>query len=121
MKKNKKIIWLDNPETHDFPAAADYLDLHFTKRKVDKLIKELKNATNVKKKAKDILRASQLPMLPKNNIHVSKNLKKVKNGGKLSPILLVRNENRLIIGDGYHRICAIYYLSEDFEIPCRIV
>ena len=39
----------------------------------------------------------------------------------LSPILLVRSENKLIIADGYHRLCAIYYLSEDLEVPCRIV
>ena len=75
----------------------------------------------IKKKAKDILRASQLPRLHKKNIHVKNNLKKVKKGKLMSPVLLVRGENKLIIADGYHRVCAIYYLSEDLEIPCRIV
>jgi disulfide oxidoreductase YuzD len=73
----------------------------------------------IKKKSKDILRASNLPLLPKDNIHVKENLKKVNKGKKLSPILLVR-DSKLIIADGYHRVCAIYYLSEDLEVPCRI-
>jgi hypothetical protein len=117
-----KVIWLDDPEDHDFPAASDYLDLHFSKQKVEKIIKDLRETDTIKKKAKDILRASRLPMLPKDNIHVKKNLKKIKNGEKLSPVLLVRGENRLIIADGYHRVCSVYHgISEDLEIPCRLV
>jgi hypothetical protein len=27
----------------------------------------------------------------------------------------------LHIADGYHRVCASYYLDEDTDIPCRIV
>ena len=38
----------------------------------------------------------------------------------MSPILLVRNLPHLIIADGYQRVCAIYYLSEDEEVPCRL-
>ena len=121
MDKIKKIVWLNEPEEHDFPAAADYLDLHFSKDKVEKMVDGLRSEPTIKKKAKDILRASQLPLLHKKNIHVKNNLKKVKKGKLMSPVLLVRGENKLIIADGYHRVCAIYYLSEDLEIPCRIV
>ncbi len=28
---------------------------------------------------------------------------------------------RLIIADGYHRLCAVYKFDEDAMIPCRIV
>jgi hypothetical protein len=49
------------------------------------------------------------------------NLKKCKNGKKLSPLLLVRGNNKLITADGNHRIGASYYLSEDLEVPCRLV
>jgi len=62
-----------------------------------------------------------LPMLPESNIHVKDNIKKVKKGRKLSPVLLVRGNDKLIIADGYHRVCAIYFLSEDLDIPCRLV
>lgn len=116
-----KKIWLENPEAHDFPAAADYLDLLYEAQDVKRLVQNLQESPTIYKKAKDILRASNLPLLPKNNIHVKENLTKVKKGKKMSPILLVRDRPHLIIADGYHRICAIYYLSEDQVMPCRLV
>ncbi|WP_343691164.1 hypothetical protein [Chitinophaga sp.] len=112
-------IWLRNPRDSNYPAAADYLDLLLPKNRVQKIVSELKKEKTVLKKAKDILRASQLPLLPADNVHVKENIEKVRSGKKLSPVLLVRNE-RLIVADGYHRVCSIYYLSEDFDIPCRI-
>jgi hypothetical protein len=45
----------------------------------------------------------------------------MKNGEKMSPILLVRYAGKVIIADGYHRMCAVYSLSEDASIPCQIV
>lgn len=115
----KTKIWLEQPESHDFNAAEEYFSLLFQEKIADAIVSLLKDAITVNRKAKDILRASELPLLPKNNIHVKDNLQKVKKGKKLSPVLLVRN-SKLIIADGYHRVCAIYYLSEDLEIPCRI-
>jgi hypothetical protein len=113
--------WLKEPEEHDFPAALDYLELVLPIDLAKQAVEKLKKTKTITKKAKDILRAAMLPLLPNNNIHVSQNLKKVKKGKKLSPVLLVRGDNKLIIADGYHRVCAIYYLSEDLEIPCRLV
>lgn len=112
-------IWLPDPEEHDYPAAQDYLDLHFSESIVTGIVARLKQEKTIHKKAKDVLRASRMPLLPAENIHVKENLRKVKKGKKLSPVLLVRGE-QLIIADGYHRVCAIYYLSEDLVIPCRI-
>jgi disulfide oxidoreductase YuzD len=114
-------FWLKEPQKHDFPAAADYLELLFDEAQVKDLVEKLKAANTISKKAKDILRASQLLLLPKENNHVRENLQKVKKGNKMSPILLVRHEAKLHIADGYHRLCAIYYLSEDDSIPCRLV
>jgi len=113
--------WLAEPEEHDFPAALDYLELVFQPEDAILIVDKLRAASTIEKKSKDILRASQLPLLPSNNIHVIQNIKKVKKGKKLSPVLLVRNGNKLVIADGYHRVCAIYYLSEDLNIPCRLV
>ncbi len=57
--------------------------------------------------------------------HVVNDLKKVKGGDHLSPVLLVRGRLGagvpLTVADGYHRICAGYHLDEDADIPCRIV
>ena len=113
--------WLKEPEAHDFPAAYDYLELLYDPKDAKIIVDKLRKAKTISKKAKDILRASILPLLPKDNMHVTENIRKVKKGKKLSPVLLTRGEGKLIIADGYHRLCAIYYLSEDLEIPCRLV
>lgn len=116
-----KKYWLNEPEEHDFPAAQDYLELIMSAKDAKRIAELLKDAPTVQKKAKDILRASKLPLLTKSNIHVKQNLKKVKKGSRLSPVLLVRWNGLLIVADGYHRISTIYVLSEDLIIPCRIV
>lgn len=123
MKKNtpKADIWLEEPEEHDYPAAQDYLELLFVPDEAQKITAKLKKAPTIKKKSKDILRASKLALLPETNIHVKENLKKVEKNKKLSPILLVRGQNELIIADGYHRLCSSYYLTEDLDVPCRLV
>lgn len=117
----EKTIWMDEPEDRDFVSALDYLELLLDEAKVQNIIKSLKKSDTIEKKAKDILRASGLPLLPEDNIHVKKDIKKVRKWEKLSPILLVKNNEKLIVADGYHRVCAIYYLSEDLSIPCRLV
>ena len=121
IKKMNKEIWLDEPELKDFPAAQDYLELICAPDIAKLLVSELKKAKTITKKAKDILRASELPLLTKENIHVKSNIKKVKKGEKMSPVLLVVIKGKLVIADGYHRVCAIYALSEDLSIPCRLV
>ena len=73
--------------------------------------------------AKDLLRASTLSRLGVSNSHVERDREKIIKGDALSPILLVRDSRnlRLIIADGYHRLCAVYSLDEDATIPARIV
>ena len=113
--------WLADPEAHDFPAAADYLELLFSIDEARTYVNNLQNAITIKKKAKDILRASRLSLLSKNDEEVKNAIKKINKGKLLSPVLLVKGGHKLIIADGYHRICAAYYLSEDLEVPCRLV
>jgi len=75
------------------------------------------------RKAKDILRASQLALLDEKNKHVAADLNKVSSGQSLSPILLLRGDDNhpLIIADGYHRVCASYWLDENTDIPCILI
>jgi hypothetical protein len=116
--------WQLEPDQHDFPAAGTYLSLICDAALVEKLVAQLQRATSSIYQAKDLLRASGLALLDKNNAHVAKDLDKVRSGHKLSPILLVRgnfNEHGpLVIADGYHRICASYWLDENSPIPCRV-
>lgn len=113
-------VWLDEPEEHDFPAAQDYLELIMSPADAKDVVDRLRAARTIQKKAKDILRASGLALLPKENVHVAHDIQKVHAGKRLSPVLLVRGEP-LVIADGYHRICSVYALSEDLDVPCRLV
>ena len=123
MSKKPKNRWSKEPEEHDYPAAESYLTLLYDEVTVAEFIKKLKSAPVRKFKAKDIFRASGLPLLGTNNFHVKTDQKKLVAGKKLSPLLLVRDSTtgRVIIADGYHRICAAYSLDEDALIPSKIV
>jgi multidrug resistance efflux pump len=89
---------------------------------VDVTISGLK-AKLVEFKAKDIFRASQLSLLGVSNSHVKLTRKKIRKSIHLSPLLLVRDpgNGKVVIADGYHRLCAIYQTHEDIWIRCKIV
>jgi hypothetical protein len=117
--------WSEEPDEHDFPAAAAYLSLVCEPTDVRKLVSALQSSPTVRHQAKDLLRASGLALLPNDNLHVASDLAKIAGGKKLSPVLLVRGDFRrgspLTIADGYHRVCASYHLSENADIPCHLV
>lgn len=127
--KTYQVKWLDEPEDHDYAAARQYLSLLDDpgSERTYREVMGLRNARNSAFHAKDILRASQLPLLPVTNTHVAKDLDKVKDGKALSPVLLIRgcrgiyHIEPLIIADGYHRVCASYYTDENTPVVCRIV
>jgi hypothetical protein len=114
------VRWLDEPEEHDYPAAEAYLSLFFGETTVRCLIGRLERADVIRRKAKDIWRASGLPLLDRDNPHVAKDIRKAEDGKALSPVLLVRG-HPLLIADGYHRVCAAYWLDEDEDMPCKLV
>ena len=117
--------WQLEPDEHDYPAATTYLGLICDPALVAKLVALLQRAPTSIYDAKDHLRASRLPLLERENAHVSGDLEKVKNGKKLSPVLLVRGRflkgRDLVVADGYHRICASYWIDENSQIPCHLV
>jgi hypothetical protein len=118
-------IWKERPEAHDYPAALDYLTLLMEEKAAKKLVMQLRKAPTIHKKAKDLLRASRLTVLPRENPHVAGDFKKIKKGKALSPVLLVRGDAAhdlpLTVADGFHRICASWYRDENIPIACRIV
>lgn len=119
---SRPIRWLKRPETDDYPAAASYLSLLYPPKTVGRIVKRLKSARMTAFKAKDIFRASGLSLLGVSNSHVVKDQQKILNGTRLSPLLLVidRDHGRVVVADGYHRLCAVYSFDEDAEIPCQI-
>ena len=118
------VIWKDAPEEHDYPAAAAYLALLSAPAEVDALVTLLRATATQHWKAKDLLRASQLALLPVDNPHVAADLHKITNKKALSPVLLIRGDlstgRPLQVADGYHRICASYHTDENTDIPCQL-
>jgi hypothetical protein len=113
--------WKNDPETQDFPAAESYLSLLLGAIAAAKLVKALRKVQTLQHfAAKDILRASGLPLLGADDSEVAADLEKVKRGEKLSPVLLVQGIP-LWVADGYHRVCASYHLDEKALVPCRMV
>jgi len=122
MAKNPAINWLKEPEEHDYPAALSYLGLIYDEAAATALVNKLQRAPMSAFKAKDIFRASGLTLLGVSNSHVDKDQKKILAGKTVSPLLLVRDaaRGRVIIADGYHRLCAVYSFDEDALISCKI-
>jgi hypothetical protein len=123
VKRKSMIGWLAKPKQEDYAAAQSYLSLVMDAALAVKCTKKLSKEAAVSYKAKDIFRASELPLLGTGNYHVEKDRQKIAAGKALSPLLLVRDDVRrkVIIADGYHRLCAVYSYDEDALIPCRIV
>jgi hypothetical protein len=112
--------WQDEPEAQDFPAAKSYLSLLVGLKAASRLVKDLRKKQAIQHfAAKDILRAAGLALLPADDSEVATDLKKVKDGIKLSPVLLVEGAP-LWVADGYHRVCASYHLDEKEPVPCLI-
>ena len=122
MSQKIKIKWLSRPEEHDYPAALSYLTLIHDKKTAAGLVAKLRKAPISEFKAKDIFRGSRLPLLGSGNSHVKQDVVKIESGRSVSPLLLIRDSanGKVIIADGYHRLCAVYTFDEDAVIPCQI-
>ena len=118
------VLWQQVPQEHDYPAARSYLSMLAGPKTVRRLVKALRMAPVTHFKAKDILRASRLPLLAMDNVHVAADLAAVKAGQPLSPCLMIRGDLTdgvaAQIADGYHRVCASYYTDENTDIPVKI-
>jgi hypothetical protein len=118
----RALRWSKQPVGEDYIAASDYLRLLVPAAEAKLLVGRMRSARPFKRAAKDLLRASTLPLLPPEDAAVARDMKKIQKGKPLSPVLLLRgdaNKNiALIVADGYHRICAAYHDDEDAEVAC---
>ena len=120
----KQVIWSKNPTHGDFTAAQMYLSLICPPARARTLVARLRRTRAVNHAAKDLLRASGLPLLPDDEKHVAADLKRIHKGKALSPVLLIRGGLKhgvlLTVADGYHRICASCHFDENAAIACRV-
>jgi hypothetical protein len=83
--------WGDEPDEHDYPAAAEYLSLISGPAEVKRLVTDLA-------KVKKGTRLSPVLLVRGD----------------------VDRGVPLTVADGYHRICASYHLDENADIPCHL-
>ncbi len=123
MSEAIEIKWLREPEEGDYPSALSYLCLLYDEQTATIHVDKLKRATISAFKAKDIFRASGLSLLGISNGHVERDQQKIQSGLQLSPLLLIRDSvnGKVIVADGYHRLCAVYSYDENAVVPCKIV
>lgn len=124
MTKKGDGIWESKPANDDYAAAHDFLSLLFSEAETRKMVARLRRAPTIRRQGKDLLRASQTYLLGEDDPHVAADLKKIKKGKKLSPVLLVRGDGKrgvtLTIADGQHRICASWHWDENAPVACCI-
>jgi hypothetical protein len=121
----EKLVWSKKPEQRDYDAATSYLSLVFRTARATALVRALRKRPITQRSAKDLLRASGLPLLPRDEDSVRDDLKKIAKGKPLAPVLLVSGDMSkgipLIVADGYHRICAVCHYDEFAPIACQMV
>ncbi len=122
--KKQTSLWKNRPVDADYAAALSFLSLIYPKARAAKLVSRLRSAKEGHYAAKDLLRASNLPLLPRDATKVEADLRRLHKGKRLSPILLVQGDMSrgvpLIVADGYHRICAICYHDENTPVSSRM-
>ena len=108
--------WEKEVAQHDYAAAANYLSIRFGEDRAQEVSKKLQKLPVVRRRANDILRATQRDPLPLSDPGVLKDLKKVLSGKKLSPVLVAEGD----IADGYHRVSLAYALDAYTDVPLKL-
>ncbi len=112
--------WLDDVEGHDFDAAFSYLSLRWTEEAAEKMVAALRKAKLTTRRPNDILRACDRTALPIDDPGVRRDLGKVIDGKKLSPVLLMSHPGGADIADGFHRVSLAYNIDPFAPMPLRI-
>jgi hypothetical protein len=114
------IKWEDHVAEHDYAAADAYLSLKLTAAATGRAVALLRKAELTKRRANDILRASGLDPAPLDDPGVVKDLVKVIEGKRLSPVLVLGGGGRTDIADGYHRVSLVYRLDPYGTVPLKL-
>jgi hypothetical protein len=116
----EKIKWLDDVASHDYDAAEAYLSLKLESDAVSKAVKRLRKAPLTRRRANDVLRAAGLTAAPLDDPGVMKDLIKVLEGRRLSPVLVVSDGTSADIADGYHRVSLVYRIDPYGAVPLKL-
>jgi hypothetical protein len=114
------IAWLKDVAEHDYEAAYNYLSLKFDDKRAGEIVARMKKAKLTSRRANDILRATGLTPLPLTDPGVQRDLLKLLNGEKLSPVLVCDQKPHADIADGYHRVSLAYSIDPFMGVPLRM-
>jgi hypothetical protein len=114
------IKWLKDVAEHDYDAAYNYLSLKFDQKRASDIVDRMKEAKVTARRANDILRATGLSPLPLTDPGVQRDLLKLLNGDKLSPVLVCDQKPGADIADGYHRVSLAYNIDPFMTVPLRV-
>jgi hypothetical protein len=114
------IKWLKDVAEQDYEAAYNYLSLKFDEKRASEIADRMKGAEVTARRANDILRATGLSPLPLTDPGVQRDLLKLLNGEKLSPVLVCDQKPGADIADGYHRVSLAYNIDPFMTVPLRV-
>jgi len=120
LESTVKIKWEHAVADHDYAAAQAYLSLKLDDESCQKAVHKLREAELTKRRANDILRAAGLTAAALDDPGVMKDLVKVIEGDRLSPVLVLCGDDSADIADGFHRVSLVYRLDPYAEIPLKI-
>ena len=120
VEQAEKIKWREDVAPHDYGAAEAYLSLKLDTDALSKALKRLRKAPIARRRANDILRAAGLSPAALDDPGVMKDLIKVIEGTRLSPVLVISDGVRADIADGYHRVSLAYRIDPYTEIPLKL-
>ena len=121
MAKRVKIAWAREPDNKDYPAAERYLCLLFAPNEAAEITARLRKAPVTRQVARDVLRAAVSSMIGVSDSEEERD--KILAGQKVSPLLLVSHKamGRVIVADGFHRLCTVFKVDPTSMVPCKIV
>jgi hypothetical protein len=114
------IRWEDDVAEHDYAAAHAYLSLKLTADATEQAVDRLRKAKLTTRRANDILRASGLTPAPLDDPGVFKDLLKVIEGRRLSPVLVLGGAGGTDIADGFHRVSLVYRINPFGQVPLKL-
>jgi hypothetical protein len=114
------IKWAEDVAEHDYAAAQAYLSIKLPAATADEAVARLRKAKLTQRRANDILRASGLTPAPLDDPGVVKDLIKVIEGKKLSPVLIAGGPGGTDIADGFHRVSLVYRIDPYAVVPLKL-
>jgi hypothetical protein len=114
------VRWLKEVADHDYDAATSYLSLKYGDKQAGLIAGRIRKAGLTSRRANDILRATGLPALPLSDPGVRRDLLKLLNGEKLSPVLVYDKDPGADIADGYHRVSLAYNIDPFMDVPLKM-